>query len=60
MTESESQFKASHRKGEENPMPLLNLSTICSHQITGTAFDFFHYQHNERMLNYLEEGGVLL
>lgn len=41
-------------------MPLLNLSGICSHQVTGAAFDCFHYQHNERMLNYLEEGGTLL
>lgn len=41
-------------------MPLLNLSGICSHQVTGAAFDCFHYQHNERMLNYLEEGGTFL
>lgn len=35
-------------------MPLLNLSGICSHQVTGATFDRFHCKH------YLEEGLILL
>lgn len=47
-------------KKEENPIPLLNLYGICSHQVVGAAFACFYYKQNERILNYLKEDAILL